>query len=108
MPTFQWSGQTVVANHPRELPLKMPYPTPPRQPISSWPDTLARFQAFCSDDRFADALRLAGEDYVLVRTEDVPSGKLAALKTYVQANLRAKPECLIGRLGDWRTDGAGA
>lgn len=86
----------------------MPYPTPPRQPIASWPDSLARFEAFCDTERFADALTCLAREYVFATTADVPTGKLAAFKAWVQANLRSKPETLFGSLGDWRTDGAGA
>jgi hypothetical protein len=109
--TITWGGQggqSVTVEHPRELAKKMRHPTPPRQPIASWAATLAHFEALCNADQFEAALKWLATEYVSATTSDVPAEKLAALKAYIQANLRSKPEYLSGSLGSWRTDGAGA
>jgi hypothetical protein len=109
--TITWGGrggQSATVEHPRELPMKMQHPKPPRQALASWAGTLAHFEALCNADQFAQALEWLSSEYVYATTSEVPAEKLAAFKAYVQANLRSKPEYLHGSLGSWRTDGAGA
>jgi hypothetical protein len=79
-------GQTAVVNHPREL-LTWGHPKPPRQPIASWAGTLANFQAACTAGDYRGALTVLASEYVIARTSDVPGGALAALKTWMRANV---------------------
>lgn len=106
--TFTFSGQTLTVEHPRELPMKLSHPKPPRQPIASWATSLAHFEVLCNGDQFGKALEWLHSEHVVALTSDVPSEKLAAFKAWVQANLKSKPEYLSGTFGTWRTDGAGA
>ena len=111
--TITWGGtqgaQSATFDHPRELPMKIRHPAPPRQPITSWAATLAHFEVLMNASDFAGAVKYVASEYVYVTESDVPAGALAAFKAWVQS-LGWGKAWLEGFVppasGSWRTDGA--
>ena len=100
-------AQSIAIERPRDLKGRG-YPVPPRQPIANWATERTHFEHLCNTSQFQAAIEYLGAEYCCAGISDVPSGARAAFKAWFQANMKAKPECLTGPTGDWRTDGAGA
>lgn len=107
MATFSRPGQgTITYTHPREL--VNVYPSIPKQPLASWADDLAAFQAALVDTSMEMHRRVAEACGVLVRghmfatTADIPSGEgidpllLAKFKTHMPFDKSSHDGHLLG------------
>lgn len=97
-------GQRKIITHPSQL-RHYGHPKPPMQPIADWATVLAEFEGLCNADQFERAIKHLIDNWCIAQTTDVPIGKLADFKAYVQRSLRSLPSCLAGTSADWRTDG---
>lgn len=104
MPTITFGSQTVSFGHPSEL-KTFGWPIAPTQPIANWAPELAQFVIACNAGNFRGAIEMLANAYMYAVLADVPSGARAAMKVWIDNNLRSLPVGLLGPETDWSAIG---